>query len=62
MRRVIVSVGFGNSSSKEKSVRVPRDDPSREEEFKASQEIIPLERKSVRVPSVRLPLQPTTPH
>jgi hypothetical protein len=32
-----------------KSVRVPREDLSREEEWKGSQEIIPLERKSVRV-------------
>jgi hypothetical protein len=33
-----------------KSVRVPKDDPSREEEYKDSQEMISLERKSVMVP------------
>jgi hypothetical protein len=33
-----------------KSVRVPRDDLSREEECKGSQEMISLERKSARVP------------
>ncbi len=37
-------------SLERKSVRVSRDDLSREEECKGSQEIIPLERKSVRVP------------
>jgi hypothetical protein len=33
-----------------KSVRVPRDDPSREEECNRFQEIVPLERKSVMAP------------
>jgi hypothetical protein len=32
-----------------KTVRVPRDDPSREEECNVFQEIVPLEMKSVRV-------------